>query len=242
MNELLQKSILLVEDDDEVYELIRGPIEQLGFQVVRAADGLTGLQLAQDPAVVLVVLDVNLPKLSGVEICKRLRTAGNDVPIIMLTAQGTEIDRVLGLELGADDYVAKPFSLRELIARINARLRRHGSTRSPESELVFGDLKVDRLGHHVWLGRQEIQLTPIEFDLLLALAESPGRALSKEQLLATVWGGGTIDDEKTVTMNIARLRQKLGEGPKQARFIETIRGIGYRFIGHETGEPPESSG
>jgi len=225
MNEQ-QTVIVLVEDDPNIADLVDMYLRQDGYRVYQAPDGETGLQLVKDRTPKLVILDVGLPGgLDGVEVCRRLR-ATSDIPIIMLTARDGEIDRVLGLEMGADDYVTKPFSPRELVARVKAILRRaDGPTRDAPTVLVVGDTEVD-------LGRREarvngtvIPLAAREFDLLAYLAENDGLALSRRQLLDGVWGPDWVGDERTVDVHVRQLRKKLGD----ALPLATVWGVGYRL-------------
>jgi len=225
MNEK-QTVIVLVEDDPNIADLVDMYLRQDGYRVYQAADGEKGLQLVKDRSPKLVILDVGLPGgLDGLEVCRRLRTT-SDIPIIMLTARDGEIDRVLGLEMGADDYVTKPFSPRELVARVKAILRRvDGPTRDAPTVLVVGTTEVD-------LGRREarvdgsvVALAAREFDLLAYLADNRGLALSRRQLLDGVWGADWIGDERTVDVHVRQLRKKLGD----ALPLTTVWGTGYRL-------------
>jgi DNA-binding response OmpR family regulator len=225
MNEQ-QTVIVLVEDDPNIADLVDMYLRQDGYRVYQAADGEKGLQLVKDRSPKLVILDVGLPGgLDGLEVCRRLRST-SDIPIIMLTARDGEIDRVLGLEMGADDYVTKPFSPRELVARVKAILRRaDGPTRDAPTVLTVGDTEVD-------LGRREarvngtvVALAAREFDLLSYLADNRGLALSRRQLLDGVWGDGWVGDERTVDVHVRQLRKKLGD----ALPLTTVWGVGYRL-------------
>ena len=223
--------VLIVEDEPDIRDLLVFHLEREGYQVAQSRSGAEALRLARATPPDLVLLDLMLPEMDGLEVCRRLRQdpATMALPIVMLTARGDEVDRVLGLELGADDYVVKPFSPRELVARIRAVLRR---ARPPAgaAPLVIGRLAIDAAAHHVTVDGQAVSLTRKEFDLLRALAEARGRVLSREYLLDHVWGytaAGEIES-RTVDVHVRRLRQKLGaEGQR----IGTVTGVGYRFEG-----------
>ena len=223
--------VLIVEDEPDIRDLLVFHLEREGYQVAQSRSGAEALRLARATPPDLVLLDLMLPEMDGLEVCRRLRQdpATMALPIVMLTARGDEVDRVLGLELGADDYVTKPFSPRELVARIRAVLRR---ARPPAgaAPLVIGRLAIDAAAHHVTVDGQAVSLTRKEFDLLRALAEARGRVLSREYLLDHVWGytaAGEIES-RTVDVHVRRLRQKLGaEGQR----IGTVTGVGYRFEG-----------
>jgi phosphate regulon transcriptional regulator PhoB len=223
--------VLIVEDEPDIRDLLVFHLEREGYQVTQCRSGAEALRLARATPPDLVLLDLMLPEMDGLEVCRRLRQdpATMALPIVMLTARGDEVDRVLGLELGADDYVVKPFSPRELVARIRAVLRR---ARPPAgaAPLVIGRLAIDAAAHHVTVDGQAVSLTRKEFDLLRALAEARGRVLSREYLLDHVWGytaAGEIES-RTVDVHVRRLRQKLGaEGQR----IGTVTGVGYRFEG-----------
>lgn len=222
--------VLVVDDEPAILELVRYNLVREGFDVLAETDGLKGLQRAREERPALVILDVMLPGLSGLEVCRRLRQE-MDVPILMLTARKDEVDRVLGLELGADDYVTKPFSPRELVARVKAILRRsQGRARGDGNELLSqGGLSVDPARRRAELDGREVDLTFTEFELLQILMRHPGRAFSRDELLAQVWGDDFYGDARTVDVHIRHLREKLREDPQNPRFIETVRGVGYRF-------------
>ena len=232
-----ERRVLVIEDEPDISALLKIHLTEMPAQVTCAADGQVGLRLAieQGPWHA-VVLDLRLPGLSGLEICRALRLRGDRVPILMLTALGSELDRVLGLELGADDYLTKPFSVMELMARLRALWRRvaeASSTSNAEGsiepqELRQGALHMDRSKRRVWLQGSELSLTPREFDLLWHFARQPGRAFSRSELLADIWGYGHDGYDHTVNTHINRLRNKLGD-----RFIQTVWGIGYRFEASE---------
>ncbi|MGI9079290.1 MAG: response regulator transcription factor [Acidimicrobiales bacterium] len=219
------KTVVVVEDDRHIADLVELYLRQDGFRVVQAADGESGLAAVRDQSPRLVILDVGLPgRLDGMEICRRLRSAG-DVPIIMLTARDDEIDRVLGLELGADDYVTKPFAPRELAARVKAILRRtEGGGRDLEV-LNVGAVEVDVGRREVRVAGDVVALATREFDLLRYLADNAGLALSRQQILDGVWGTGWFGDERTVDVHVGQLRKKLGD----ALPLATVWGVGYRL-------------
>lgn len=221
--------VLVVEDDHTVSEVVERYLQREGFSVEVARDGLAAVErFAND--VDLVVLDIMLPGLDGLEVCRRLR-AHSPVPIIMLTALGDENDRVMGLELGADDYLAKPFSPRELTARVKSVLRRANGLLAPQvaqGELVAGDITVVVAAREVWVGGELVALTSREFELLVYLMTHPRRVFTREQLLETVWGY-THGDESTVTVHVRRLREKVESNPAEPRHVVTVWGVGYRF-------------
>ena len=226
-------TILVVDDEQRLRDLLRGYLEHEGFRVLTAADGLTALDLARQYAPEVVVLDLMLPNLDGLEVCRRLRTF-SDAYVIMLTAKAEEIDRIVGLEVGADDYVTKPFSPRELIARVRAMLRRprHGPAEAPPDippPQRFGALLIDYARHEVTLDGALVPLTTLEFALLITLAAHPGRVFTRNQLLEHVWGENYFGDDHVVDVHIANLRKKLGDDPAAPHYIATVRGAGYRF-------------
>jgi two-component system alkaline phosphatase synthesis response regulator PhoP len=230
-------TILVVDDEERLRELLQGYLAQAGFRVLQAADGPQALELVRAHNPDLLVLDLMLPGLDGLEVCRQLRTF-SDAYVLMLTARAEEIDRVVGLEVGADDYLTKPFSPRELVARVRAMLRRPrggGERGEPHSTLgqaealVPGSLQIDEARHEATLDGVPLPLTTTEYDLLVALAKHPGRAFTRAQLLEQVWGADYFGDDHVVDVHIANLRRKLGEDPAQPRLIETIRGVGYRL-------------
>jgi DNA-binding response OmpR family regulator len=227
------KKILVVEDDTDISHLVSMHLEDEGYQVSVAGDGDTGMSLARRGGYDLIVLDLMLPGISGMEICKNIRQAGDHTPILMLTAKSTELDRVLGLEVGADDYLTKPFSVRELVARVKAIFRRVDVMRADgEAEgdqLVRGDLVIDRDKRKVTLGGETVSLTAREYDLLIWFAAHPGRVYTRAQLLDQVWGYGYDGYEHTVNSHINRLRGKVEEDPARPRYILTVWGVGYKF-------------
>ena len=225
-------TILVVDDDPTVREVVTGYLSRSGLEVVEAGDGIDALRLAADHDPDLVVLDLTLPGLDGLEVFRRLRAARGDLPVVMLTARGDESDRVLGLEIGADDYVTKPFSSRELVLRIQSILRRAAAERSPAESvpLVDGDLRVDRRRHEAWLADAPLALTGREFDLLSHLMSHPGQAFSRQELMRQVWGW-EYGDESTVTVHVRRLREKIEADPGRPVRLQTVWGVGYRWDG-----------
>jgi len=225
--------ILIVDDEPPIVEVLAYNLKRENYQVVVARDGEEALAQARREQPDLVILDLMLPKLDGIEVCKALRRE-RDVPIIMLTARDGEIDRVVGLELGADDYVVKPFSVRELMARVKNVLRRSRTApQSPESgqEVIHaGPLRLDVTRHQVWWGQVELELTALEFDLLHTLALHAGQLLSREQLLAQVWGYDYYGDLRVVDAAVKRLRAKVRAAAPDAEAITTVRGVGYKLV------------
>ncbi|MFN2292482.1 MAG: winged helix-turn-helix domain-containing protein [Anaerolineae bacterium] len=224
-------TILLVEDDELIVDSVRYGLEQTGYQVLTALDGATGLALAREKKPDIVLLDVMLPVMDGFQVCRTLR-GESKVPIIMLTARGEEPDKVIGLELGADDYVVKPFGMRELVARIRAQLRRTELESEPArgSQTVHvGAVTLDVDQHQVIKAGKAVELRPKEFDLLAALMSQPGHAFEREELLDAVWGIDWIGDTRTLDVHIRRLRKALEDNPSDPRYISTVRGRGYRF-------------
>jgi DNA-binding response OmpR family regulator len=217
--------VLLVDDDVRLHELLTSYLEQNGVVVVKAFDGPSGLRELENGTFDAVLLDVMMPGIDGLEVCRRIRLKSR-IPVIMLTAKGDETDRVVGLELGADDYVSKPFSPRELLARLRAVLRR-STPETVAEKLVVGDLTLEPASREVRLGGVPVELTGIEFDILLALARRAGRVVPREALLDEAGRGDVIVGERTVDVHISHLRQKLRDDPKSPRRIKTVRGIGY---------------
>ena len=225
-------TILVVEDDRAMAVALRDGFEYDGYEVITAGDGATALELAGERDPDLIVLDVMLPKMNGLDVCRQLRAAGNQVPIIMLTARGQEIDRVLGLKLGADDYVTKPFSFMELLARVEAVLRRSGGGEAAALEvLTLGDVTVDFAHHTATRGGRPLDLTPRELRLLEFLAAHRGEVVTREQLLDEVWGYDTIPFTRTVDTHIAKLRKKIEDDPSDPRHLITVHRLGYKLVG-----------
>jgi DNA-binding response OmpR family regulator len=224
-------TILLVDDEDSIQKLLAYPLEREGYRVLQARDGEEALRRFASEHVDLVVLDIMLPKLDGLEVCKRLR-AESEVPIIMLTARDDELDKVLGLELGADDYITKPFSIREFRSRVRALLRRASVSRQIEEdgEVISAEgLTIDLARRAVEVGGSRVQLTYVEFELLRILASHPGRVYSRRMLLEALWGGADYREPRTIDVHVRHLREKLERDPADPEYILTVRGVGYRF-------------
>ncbi len=221
--------VLVVEDDPAISQLVVTYVEKEGFTVDATADGETGVELARSRRPDVIVLDLMLPGLDGIEVCRQIRTF-SDAYIIMLTARTEEIDRLIGLSVGADDYLAKPFSPRELVARIRAMLRRPRTAEvNAEPPRRFGTLQLDPVAREVRLNGQLIDLTRTEFDLLDTLSARPRRAFARRQLLEQVWGEDWYGDDHVIEVHVANLRRKLDDDPQSPRFIRTVRGVGYRM-------------
>jgi DNA-binding response OmpR family regulator len=225
--------ILLVDDEQPIQTLLSYPLRRDGYEVVQASDGREALERFDEAEFDLVVLDLMLPKLDGLEVCRLLRSRSS-VPIIMLTAKSEEIDKVVGLELGADDYITKPFSLREFSSRIKAALRRAEMSRPVETQpdeapLIIRELRIDFPKRSVRVRGSETPLTFVEFEILAALARSPGRVFTRDMLLARIWGDSAYRDPRTIDVHIRHLREKIEADPKDPEYLHTVRGVGYRF-------------
>lgn len=236
------KKVLIIEDDPNISDLIKIHLNDLGYKVDVAENGLLGLQKALEKNYSLIILDLMLPKLDGFEVCKQIREEDKKIPILMLTSKSEELDKVLGIELGADDYITKPFSIRELIARIKAIFRRiEANQKNSEFEskgvLKFQGLVIDFDNRKVSVWEKPVELTVKEFDLLSLFARRPGRTYSRQQLLDLVWGYQFLGYEHTVNSHINRLRSKIEKDPANPTFIKTVWGVGYRFV-----EPEELEG
>jgi two-component system, OmpR family, response regulator len=225
-----QARILLVDDEQAVQTLLTYPLRKEGYEVVGAMDGQEALNRFSEERFDLVVLDIMLPKLDGIEVCRRLRTR-SQVPIIMLTAKGDEIDKIAGLEMGADDYITKPFSVREFRSRVKAALRRGnmGAAATADEPIRAGALEIDPERRAVLLDGEPVKLTYVEFEILATLAAAPGRVFTREALLEHIWGDSTYRDPRTVDVHIRHLREKLEADPKDPDYLFTVRGVGYRF-------------
>ena len=226
--------ILLVDDEQSIQTLLSYPLRKEGYHVTSALDGSEALQRFDEGRFDLVVLDLMLPRRDGVEVCRELRSK-SQVPIIMLTAKGSESDKVAGLEVGADDYITKPFSMREFRSRVKAALRRSrmvgsAAERVDDAPITHADLTIDFDRRQVTLAGEEIKVTYVEFEILGALARSPGRVLTRETLLEHVWGDSEYRDPRTVDVHIRHLREKIERDPKEPEFLFTVRGVGYRFV------------
>lgn len=231
---MTNERILLADDDDMIVDVLRYQLEREGYQVLTAGDGQQALALAQAARPDLVLLDVMMPKLQGWEVCRELRRTST-VPILMLTARGEEMDRVLGLELGADDYIVKPFSFRELLARVHAALRRAAYSQPPaeppaERPITLGDIAIDLRRHAVTRGGAPVALSPREYELLVALHQAAGAVINRHELLDRAWGEQWIGNPRTLDVHIRWLREKLEEDPARPRLILTVRGAGYRLV------------
>jgi DNA-binding response OmpR family regulator len=220
-----KQTVLVVDDEQHIIDLARMYLEQDGFTVKQALDGAEALRQVRDLKPAVVVLDLMLPEIDGWEVCRRVRES-SDVPIIMLTARSDDVDKIVGLELGADDYLTKPFNPRELVARVKAILRRYDRSIQPGTVLHLGDLTVDPSSREVTLGLQSLQLRTKEFDLLYTLAQHRGQVLTREQLLDLVWGYDFYGETRTIDVHVAHLRKKLSGGSVE---IETVRGVGYKL-------------
>ena len=225
--------ILIIEDEPDMVLGLKDNFEFEGYEVLTAADGATGLERARSPKPDLVVLDIMLPKLSGLEVCKMLRGEGFDKPIIMLTARGQEIDKVVGLELGADDYVTKPFSPRELVSRVKANLRRARLEPDRSAPLRAGEIEIDSVARTVRRGDEDLALTYSEFEILHKLASSPRRVFTREELMNHLWKGTFYGDLRSVDVHVRHLRQKVERNPSAPVLIRTVRGVGYAFGGED---------
>jgi DNA-binding response OmpR family regulator len=223
--------ILLVDDEQSIQTLLSYPLRKDGYHVTSALDGTEALRRFEEGRFDLVILDVMLPHLGGVEVCRQLRSR-SQVPIIMLTAKGSETDKVAGLEVGADDYITKPFSMREFRSRVKAALRRSrmsGGEAQEDEAIECGELTIDFDRRMVTLANEEVRVTYVEFEILGALARSPGRVLTRETLLEHVWGDSDYRDPRTVDVHIRHLREKLEQDAKEPEYLFTVRGVGYRF-------------
>ena len=226
--------ILIVDDDKKLCRLIADYLEPMGYEVAAAHDGSQGLEMVLEGDYQAVILDVMMPKMDGFEVLRRLRET-SAIPVLMLTARGEETDRIVGLEMGADDYLPKTFSSRELLARLRAVTRRYSKNRQQDTSknenepLVFEDLRIDQDSRTAQLGDEPLNLTPIEYDLLISLARASGRVLSRDQLLDAVVGRSYDVFDRSIDVHISSLRRKLGENPRDPKFIQTVRSVGYMF-------------
>ncbi|HZY40802.1 MAG TPA: response regulator transcription factor [Anaerolineae bacterium] len=225
----MSQKILVVDDELDIVKVVRAYLEQSGFRVVTALDGQQALAVFRHEQPDLVILDLNLPKLDGLDVCRAMRRESN-TPVIMLTARVEETDRLIGLEIGADDYIVKPFSPREVVARVRTVLRRSSAVVPDQpASITIGDLVIDPVKHEVHLANRLIDLTPMEFNLLQALAAQPGRAFSRMELLDAAQGEAYEGYERSIDVHIKNLRQKLGDEPRAPTYLLTVYGIGYKF-------------
>jgi two-component system alkaline phosphatase synthesis response regulator PhoP len=233
----VSKKVLLVDDEPQIVRVLRGYLESAGFQVVVAYDGMEGLAAFRHEAPDLIILDLMLPEMDGLDVARAVRRE-SQVPIIMLTARVEEADRLIGLELGADDYVAKPFSPREVVARVRAVLRRVAGPETSSQALSVGGVTLDLEKRQVSVGGRPVDLTPTEFDLLAALMESPGRVFSRMQLLDRVQGYAYEGYERTIDAHVKNLRQKIEEDARHPRYVLTVYGLGYKFAEPDARQSP----
>lgn len=236
----MSKVILVIEDEVSIATLLKYNLEKAGFQVLLASDGKEGLEIAINNLPDLILLDLMLPAMDGMEVCKELRSQKKNIPIIMLTARDDEFDKVLGLELGADDYMTKPFSPREVIARVKAVLRRFTPIETNQEKienksLQFGNLVVYPEQFEAFLNEEALEFTPKEFELLVYLLENKNRVLTREHLLSAVWDYDFVGDSRIVDVHISHLREKIEENSRKPKYIKTIRGIGYKFEASKNG-------
>lgn len=241
MNSTTNRAVLVIEDDRDIAELVALHLRETGYVVDVVYDGVEGLAAAERNPYDVVILDLMLPGMDGLSVCRELRRASRYVPILMLTSKSSEIDRVLGLEIGADDYLTKPFSIRELVARVRAQLRRAeaaGQTSEPAAPavLVVGDLRIDTDRREVELAGNPVELTAREFDLLVYFARHPARVFTRAQLLDQVWGYGHEGYEHTVNSHINRLRAKIEQDPSSPQYVLTVWGVGYKFRGSDSAQ------
>lgn len=227
---MAEEKILVVDDEEHIIELIKFNLESLGYKVITASNGIDAVKVAKEELPSLILLDLMLPGKDGYDVCKDIRKEAPmaNIPIIMITAKGEELDKILGLELGADDYITKPFSVRELLARVKAVLRRTAAVVN-EQIYKFGEISIDFQKHEILKNDEKLDLTLKEFELLEMLVKNKGRVMTRDYLLDKIWGYEYIGETRTVDVHIRHLRQKIEEDDKKPRYIETIRGIGYRF-------------
>ena len=223
------EKILVIEDEESILMALEDDLRVEGYEVSSAKDGLKGFSMAKEQGYDLIILDIMLPQMNGFEVCKQLRQAGITTPILMLTAKSQEIDKVLGLELGADDYVTKPFSPRELLARVKAILRRMEQAQQGIDRYHFGEIEVDFKKYEVKKSGKPVLLTALEFALLHFLIKNKGRVVSRDSILDEVWGNGVYVCSRTVNTHIAHLRKKIEDDPAKPKYIISVRGIGYKF-------------
>ncbi|MCT4564344.1 MAG: response regulator transcription factor [Maledivibacter sp.] len=230
------KRILVVDDEKEICELIRDYLVKEGFEVILANDGEQGLQYYRQYEPLLIILDVMLPKIDGMEICRIVRSESL-IPIVMLSARKSDVDKILGLGFGADDYISKPFSPRELVARVKAHLRRYKMLSSKINDndhmLRYGDLEIDKKGYNVYVGGTKVDLAAKEFEVLLHLAVHPHQVFTRDQIFEKIWGYNEFGDISTITVHIRKIREKIENNPSSPKYIKTVWGVGYKFDGGE---------
>lgn len=226
----MDKTVLIVDDEIHIQELIKFNLTKNGFDVITCGDGLEALKIVENEKPDIILLDLMLPGMDGLEVCKKIRrTPGiEDIPIIMITAKGEELDKILGLELGADDYITKPFSVRELVARVKVMLRRT-TMKSQDNNIKFGNTVIDFQKHEVYKDGKRIELTLKEFELLEILIKNKGKVITRDFLLDKIWGYEYVGETRTVDVHVRHLRQKIEDDDKNPVYIQTIRGIGYKF-------------
>lgn len=224
------KSILIVDDEVDIASSIQYVLKQEGYSTLLAHDGLEAMQIIENQHPDLIILDVMMPGIDGYEVCRRVRSNDKRTPIVMLTARTSEVDTVVGLELGANDYVAKPVRLRELVARVKAHLREAGDQKTPSRVIKYGDLQIDLDSRLVKVRGEVVELTFKEFELLATMARQPNRVFTRDQLFSQVWGSNFLGESRTVDVHIRYLREKLEEDPGRPKHILTVRGVGYRFV------------
>jgi two-component system alkaline phosphatase synthesis response regulator PhoP len=225
------KKLLIIEDEESVLMALEIDLKMEGYEVSSAKDGVTGLKMAREGGYDLIILDIMLPEMNGFEVCKQLRQAGITTPVLMLTAKSQEIDKVLGLELGADDYVTKPFSPRELRARVNALLRRANQTQVQIDKYQFGNVEIDFKKYEAVKGEEVVYLTALEFSILHFLIKNKDQVVTRDSILDEVWGKDVFVYPRTVDTHIANLRKKIESDPENPEYIVGIRGVGYKFVG-----------
>lgn len=233
---MANESVLIVDDEANIVELISYNLENEGFTVFKAYNGKGALECIAQNNPDLVILDVMMPQMNGFDVIKQLRQEGNKIAIVIATAKGEEIDKILGLELGADDYVSKPFSPRELTARVKAVLRRTKAKKEEQDEIVFGGLVINLVRHEVRRGGVLVELKPKEFELLKLMATNPGKVFSRDYLLEQLWGYDYVGDTRTVDVHMRRLRQKIEDDPSAPHLLKTVHGVGYKFQFSDDGE------
>lgn len=223
--------VLIVEDDEATAFALRDGFEYEGYQVLVATDGLSAVKIAAEERPTLILLDLMLPEMSGLDVCRSIRSSGGDVPIIMLTARGQEVDKVLGLNIGADDYVTKPFSFMELMARVEAVLRRTSARVSAQAKYSFGDVQLDFRMLEATKSGQPLDLSPLEFKLMKFFIDNRQQVVTRDEMLRSVWNSQSALFTRTVDMHVAKLRKKIEDSPNHPRYIITIYGVGYKFLG-----------